>query len=486
MYKKKWYDLKKVDDIFELEPEIIKKTQCSSRVNFMHLAFDCYEEHLVTIDSAGYLYYMGLSKDSPSYQKLGNVGQSTFVIFNPLNKYEILVGLTKADIKILRVDVNITEFCLLTAHKLPPVHISFYKKYCLTSSRKEVVIWCLRSCSKAQQLKVSTKNVVIKKASFSNLGHIVVLYYNDTLQAWNFNQLEDDVKIDAKTFGVRNIKDFVFTQNGRAMILSSAQNKIIILNTWDWNVLKSLHLPDNFVGPKQLSLVPSPLDGGANNILACVSPSCTLYFFDLNKSCITHTLQTIKPIRKIAVSSTGRYIAYIEEEGHLKLLIAEKFFSQKCKPLQKLKEPYRPCAHGIHDHLHCVRHLIEQELHTERLIPILKEFGEYPEAYRVLIWSTILKLPSNRNAYSALTNKAVNANFTSELLKNYPLANRSKKVLLMTTINCLVHWCPLLTQCSFLPNLVFPFLMVFQVIKVINFKNEIENVILVIVKLYFL
>lgn len=465
MYKKKWQNLRKVDDSFELEPETIRGPQCSTRINFSHLAYDCYEEHLVAIDTAGYMYYIDLSNNVPSYQKLGNIGQATFVAFNPINKFEILVGLTTADIKVLRINTNISEFCLLIAHKIPPIHVSFYKKYCLTCSRKEVIIWCLRSCSKAQQLKVNTKNVVVKKASFSNLGHIIVLYYNDTLQAWNFDQLENDVKIDLKTFGVRNIKDFIFTQNGRAIIMPSTLNKVVILNTCNWSLTRILSLPDNFIGIKQLSFVPTPLDGGANNILACVSSSYTFYFFDLTRSCIINTLQPVKPIKKIAVSPSGRYIAYIEKEGYLKLIIAEKLLAEKSETFQKIKKPCRPVAHGINDHLQCVRQNLEHELRLDRLIPILKEFGEYPEKYRVLIWSTILKLSGNRDAYSALANKAVNSNFTSELLKNYPLADRSKKILLMTTINCLIQWCPLLAQCSFLPNLIFPFLMVFQVIK---------------------
>ncbi|XP_076234741.1 TBC1 domain family member 31 [Calliopsis andreniformis] len=461
MYKKKWQDLKKIDDSFELEPET-SKTQCSTRVNFAHLAFDCYEEHLIAVDTAGYVYYIDLLNRFPSYQKLGNIGQTTFIAFNPINKFEVLVGLTTGDIKIFKINASITQFCLLIAHKIPPVHISFYKKYCLTCSRKEVIIWCLRSCSKAQQLRVSTKNIVVKKANFSNLGHIVVLYHNDTLQAWNFDHLENDIKIDIKTFGARNIKDFIFTQNGRAMIMTSAQNKILVINTSNWNLTKVLSLPDNFIGIKQLFLVPTPLDGGASNILGCVSSNCTLYFFDLNQACIINTIQPIKPIKKIAISLNGRYIAYIEKEGHLKLIIAEKLISEKCETFQKLKEPCKPIAHGIQDHLQCVRQNLEHELRLERLIPILKEFGEYPEKYRTLIWSTILKLPGNRVAYSALANKAVNSKFTSELLKNYPLANRNKRILLTTVINCLVQWCPLLAQCLFLPNLIFPFLMVFQ------------------------
>nr|XP_034191470.1 TBC1 domain family member 31-like [Osmia lignaria]XP_034195275.1 TBC1 domain family member 31-like [Osmia lignaria]XP_034195284.1 TBC1 domain family member 31-like [Osmia lignaria] len=462
MYKKIWKNLRQVDDTFELEPETIKRTQCFLRVNFTHTAFNCNEECCVATDTAGYLYYIDLISSCPSYQKLGNIGKTTFIGFNPINNSEILVGLTTGDIKILRVNVNVSQHCLLIAHKLPPIHVSFYKKYCLTSSQKEVIIWCLHSFTKAQQLKINIKNVVLKKASFSNLGHIVVLYHNDTLQVWNFNQLENDTKIDAKIYGIRNIRDFIFTQNGRAMIITSAQNKITILNTCNWNLMKTLKLPENFINMKHMSIVPHPLDGGANNIVACLSSSFDLYFFDINQSCTIETLHPIKPIKKIVVSPTGRYIAYIEKEGHLKLTVTEKLFSEKCESLQKLKEPCRPVAHKVDDHLLWVRENIKEELRLERLMLILKEFGEYPEKYRVLIWSTILELPANKNAYNNLANKAANSNFISEFLKNYPLADKSKKILLITTINCLIQWCPLLVQCSFLPNLVFPFLMVFQ------------------------
>ncbi|KZC11755.1 WD repeat-containing protein 67 [Dufourea novaeangliae] len=252
--------------------------------------------------------------------------------------------------------------------------------------------------------------------------------------------------------------------------MTGIQNKIVILNTCEWNLLKTFHLPDNIIGVKQLSLVPSPLDGGANNTLVCISSNCSLYIFDLNQACIIHTLQPIKPVKKIVVSITGRYIAIVELEGHLKLMLVEKLFMEKCEPVKKLNEPCRPVAHGIPDHLQCVRQLMKQELHLQRLIPILKEFEEYPEKYRALIWSTILELPGNRSAYCALANKVINVRVTSDLLKDYPLANRSKKIMLMTTMNCLIQWCPLLSQCSFLPHLVFPFLMVFQKDPLLGFE----------------
>jgi len=112
---------------------------------------------------------------------------------------------------------------------------------------------------------------------------------------------------------------------------------------------------------------------------------------------------------------------------------------------------------------------MKQELNIKRLMPILKEFGEYPEKYRILIWSTILKLPINKNAYVALASKVTRGGLALNTLRNLPLADKSKASLLAMTMNCLLQWCPLLMQSLFLPNLIFPFLMVFQVL-IISFQ----------------
>lgn len=63
-------------------------------------------------------------------------------------------------------------------------------------------------------------------------------------------------------------------------------------------------------------------------------------------------------------------------------------------------------------------------LDLTRLRPILKEFGEYPESYRSLIWKSILSLPENQAAYIALINKGIHPAFSS-LDKEFPLTDKS-------------------------------------------------------------
>ncbi|XP_070163117.1 TBC1 domain family member 31 isoform X2 [Polyergus mexicanus] len=469
-----WNKLIKSNDSYRYEPRAnIEKQHCTARSSFTQISFDYDEECLIVIDTKGYLHCVELSDEVPCYKVIGKVGQSTFLAFNSVCKGEILIGLNTGDIKIWKLYADVNDFCLLSGHKLAPSHVSFYKNYCLTESRNEVIIWDLQSYNRAHQLKVDVKNAVIKKAIFSNAGHIVLLYLNDTMQAWTFGQLHKDIKIDTSTFGIRYIKDFIFTKDARAMIMAGAGN-ICILNTYDWSLLKKIHLFKNFIEAKQLSIVPCPLDGGANKIVAFLSSKCTLQFCDINTSSFLDTPISADRIKKLAVSSGGRYIAYIDQEGCLNITYADKIISRKCyqtkKTLEPRREPHRLYAHKISDHLECVKQSMKRELDIKRLTSILKEFGEFPDKYRILIWSTILKLPANKNAYIALASKVTRGKLTSNTLKDHPLVDRSKASLLAMIMDCLLQWCPLLIQSSFLPNLAFPFLVVFQKDPLLTFE----------------
>jgi len=458
-----WNKLIRSNDSYKYEPKVIIEKGHTIRFVFTQIAFDYDEESLILVDTKGFLHYVELSEDPPYGKRLGNVGQASFLMFNPICKGEILIGLNTGNIKIWKLHANIDEFGLLIGHKLAPTCVSFYKKHCLTSSQNEVIIWHLQSYSKIHQLKTSATNIIIKKAAFSSMGHIVILYHNDTIQAWMFGQLDKDTKIEAKLFGIHYIKDFTFTKDGRAMMIASAK-KISVINTYDWSLVKQLYLPENFINVKQLSVVSCPLNSEANKIVILLSYKHILYFCDINTSNFLKTFDTISGIKKFAISLTSRYIAYIDQEGYLNIIHADKVMSKKSHQIKKLSELHRLRAHKINDHLEYIKQNMKRELDIKRLLPILQEFKEYPEKYRALIWSTILKLPANRNAYVALASRVTHNKIALNTLKNYPLADRNKASLLVMTMDCLVQWFPLLIQSLFLPKLIFPFLVVFQVL----------------------
>ena len=463
MNDEKWKDLEKYACGNHQKLEInIKKGACSTiRINLIHLAFSDDEETLITVDSKGNVYYIELAYKTPSYRKLGLIGSCTFIAFNPVNKNELLTGLNSSDVKVLGLD-SLRNFCLLVGHTRPPTYVSFYKHYCLTSSSQEAIIWDLRCYCKIHQLRFNIERMCLKKASFSSQGLIAALYPNDVIQAWTFQHFGSDFKINSKNFGIRNVKDFVFTKDGRAMIIAGIQNKILVFNTHDWNLLKSLDFKD-LPGAKQLAIVPQPLDGGANKVVAILSTDCTLKFLDLMSSnFVKNCCSILHGIKRVVVSNSGKFAAHVDKGGILVLTNLEKIVNVKRKEIGKAKEPSKLRAHLVTDHLQCIKESVKEELKLDRLLPILKEFGEYPEKHRMLVWATVLQLPANRQAYVTLGNK-VSENVVVELLKDYPLSDKSKASLLSLTLERLLQWCPFLAKSTILPGLIFPFTVVFQV-----------------------
>lgn len=469
---KKWFYLKKISHSYTLDP-LLDEAKRATRVcrkatsRLTQLAFDNTGERLLVVDSEGLVTLVELGQ-CMRYCKLGTVRSCTFLGFGPTKKNEVLVGSVDGAIKIINIGGDSKEFCSLTGHRYPVKHVSSYKGYTSTSSSKEVIIWDLATCTKVHQLRFLTSGVSLRKAAFSSTGSIAVLYKDSSLQVWELEKLEQDVKIDPKSLGLKDARDYEFTKDGRAMVLAGIPNVILVLNTFNWELIKRLELPDSLTSVKALGFLPQPLDGGANKILAILSSDRTLRFVDLSTSQFVplSSNKIIAGASRFGVSPNGRYVAYIDITGSLRLEVADALLSLVPKPKEKIDARSRPRSHGTEDHLKCVRQYIKEELNLERLIPILKEFGEYPSKHRALIWTSILELPRNRRAYAGLSNKPSQQGLTERILADYPLADRSKALFLATIVNSLVHWCPLLSQSTYMPRLIFPFLVVFQVVNI--------------------
>lgn len=304
--------------------------EVNSRINIVQIAFDSEETWLIAVDTKGIAYCVDLSRKRPNYKKIGFVGLASLIAFNHRDNREIVVGLNSGEIKFLRLDKTNNRFvenikdnelyiiyflhfyciefnsffryCQLEGHSLPAKHVSFYEDHCITASSLEAIIWNMSSCSKLHQLKLNVKNMSLKKVAFSNLGAIVALYRNDIIQSWSFEDFDGDEKFDLKDFGLRDAKDFVFTRNGRAMIVAGFHSSMLAFNTKNWQLIRKIELQKDF-GVKQLLFVPGPMDGGAHNILAVLRSNSTLQFLDVTDSnLLESTFKDDMPIQKISIS----------------------------------------------------------------------------------------------------------------------------------------------------------------------------------------
>lgn len=99
---------------------------------------------------------------------------------------------------------------------------------------------------------------------------------------------------------------------------------------------------------------------------------------------------------------------------------------------------------------------MEKTMSKARLLPILKEFGEYPKEYRKTIWKALLKLPENCESFATLLKKDLHPS-VSNYDKRFQLAEKKAMTNLKHIMSCLAHWSNVFGNVKYLPKFVFPF-----------------------------
>ena len=97
----------------------------------------------------------------------------------------------------------------------------------------------------------------------------------------------------------------------------------------------------------------------------------------------------------------------------------------------------------------------------KKLQYFLNRNRSFPSRYRSMIWKFLLRLPLNGEAYGKLDATDIHPNFLSIQARN---SLQSMKLLSRVQKICsrICTWCPLLAECSYLPQIAFPFTMVFE------------------------
>ncbi|KAH8863876.1 TBC1 domain family member 31 [Schistosoma japonicum] len=100
-------------------------------------------------------------------------------------------------------------------------------------------------------------------------------------------------------------------------------------------------------------------------------------------------------------------------------------------------------------------------LDRKRLRLLLKEFGKFPNKYRLFIWRSILQIPCNAQAFNVLLKKVIHPAY--ELLSmRYPIRSQRLLKALQKICSALAYWCPLFGETDWLPLFVFPFIKLHQ------------------------
>ncbi|CBY15935.1 unnamed protein product [Oikopleura dioica] len=105
--------------------------------------------------------------------------------------------------------------------------------------------------------------------------------------------------------------------------------------------------------------------------------------------------------------------------------------------------------------------LAAEHLDKDKLRAVLNGFGEFPQAYRFLIWRRILRIPGNNSAYESLLSRGQHPGM-KDFDQKYPIKSNRIARAMDKCLNCIGHWNSIFLELDYVPVLVFPFVKLFQ------------------------
>lgn len=90
----------------------------------------------------------------------------------------------------------------------------------------------------------------------------------------------------------------------------------------------------------------------------------------------------------------------------------------------------------------------------------LKKHGQFPAKHRAVVWRFLLRLPENEEAFADLCLRGTHPRY-QHLHDQYPVRDRRVFKRLQDLCSRLTHWSPVYAEVDYLPQLVFPFVVMF-------------------------
>ncbi|XP_077982423.1 TBC1 domain family member 31-like [Glandiceps talaboti] len=480
----------------------------SRHIRFLHTAFDSTGDRFVTGDHQGNVYVFDLLRNR--FQLVQKTGTAcTALAFTLRRKTEYLVALSENSLKCYDTDTR-ELVSWMKGHSTPIHSISLHAsgRYALTTSNDTAQLWDLDTFERKRKLNVR-ESVGILKVFFLPLSNtIITCFKDDSIFAWESDTLQCKYQLTIPAGKKPGYKAFATPKDGRLLV---AGGKSRFLHIWTLDtrrLLRIIELPTKVKVVKQVEFLSESFDGGSSQVVGVLSQDGIMRFVNIHTCKLLFDIGTLDDrIHSVSVSCHGRFIVSVTENGRLNIYSVQALTAELNKPPPPLvkavsygrnksmdssgsrtlrsvtprqtvtvdtkdKKKTRILGSGITaSQTSDVDETsdLPEGLDMNRLLSILKGYGEYPAKYRMFIWRSLLRLPENHAAYSSLVDKGTHIAWAS-LHEHYPIKSRKLLRVLQRTVSSLAHWSAIFGETDYLPLLVFPFVKLFQNNQLICFE----------------
>ncbi|KAF7275260.1 hypothetical protein GWI33_012029 [Rhynchophorus ferrugineus] len=441
----------------------VQETKGKKGIRFIYCDFHINGDILALGNTDYRIYFIDFKKKR--YWALKQLDHFTCIKLCEYNDSHIFIGKANGVIDIIEIDFG-KVISKLIGHEYPALSISFSQDICISASKYEAIIWDLTSSSKLQILSLE-KHCTLKFVHIIPIfNNILVCYKDDIIQIWDINTLKSLKQFLPSNWKNYSVKSIAFSKNGKSMVVSGYLPILAIFQLNIWKLLKVINLPEYINTVKKIMFIPQNFDGGNNKLLCILSGSGQLYFYDVEKNILINKLASNVEITNYTISSSNdQYLCCLLCTGEVKIYDINMFIkvnemtiiekAEESKTVSRKKSKLKNFSKSSLE----VKHQLNNILETDKLKAIIREYEEFPEAYRFIIWEKILKLPNNVKQYSSLISR-VNIVAFKDLVEKFHLEDKVTVQCFKHVFNNIVTWCPFFAQVDFLPLFLFPFIKV--------------------------
>eukprot|EP00127_Corallochytrium_limacisporum_P001206 Clim_evm41s44 gene=Clim_evmTU41s44 len=465
------------------------------------VAFTSTETAMGTVDSRGTLFVWDLQRNRWKFAHRFGKPASALLAINPTT---FVVGLQDGTMH-LWSDGKVPH--TLRGHRAPVHSLELHTtgRFILSGSLDAAVIWNAHSMHRVKTLSLGG-GVKLASVCFVPPGDTLLTFLEDgSIYGWDFGTFDQRYRLEGFNAGGFSLRCSALTQSGRYVAVAGTDSNSVYI--WDLGgdqaLYRILDVPQGTVA--QLRFFDE-------RIIVILASTGAILFVDIDNGKLQLTLPWSDPFRAMTVGPRSRHLASVIDNGGVLLwnltelwrnrTMTKKtpkptFFvirpnntavsAGRAQPPPPLRvkvsekqvkferggdEQSTPPATG-HQPLKALKDQQQQRIepltldedskifNRQKLIGILRKYGEYPEKYRLLIWRFLLQIPENRNEYRHLTALGTHDAYKT-LQSKYPIKSPKLLAHMETLLSALAHWSPIFGEVPYLPSLVFPFVKTYE------------------------
>lgn len=357
----------------------------------------------------------------------------------------------------------------------------------------------LKTFTCSYRLDFDTVTMSLKFASFLlNSEYILTAFSNDTIHIWSAVTLEVvrtvqplklknkkiQCELEAKgtipafalsetnheaeyvplyyrnNFTEGSIITYAYQKDSYFLFLTTWDNFLLSINTYNFELCSVYRLKDFIL--LQIATLSKPNE----NFIVGLTNRRNVVFLDKENIELKLVISAI-PTRYFSISSDSRYLCISQMSGELSIwslchLLAVSRSHKQCISLfQKTFQKTNLYKVRSTDSDLRFQNELKSLLTTQRLKQILQEYDCYPTKYRKIIWCSLLQLPNNKDQYRDLIQMGIPQPVALKA-QQIRLKNVTLKRNLVKCWSCLAQWCKVFAHNDSMPDLIFPFVKMYE------------------------